>query len=65
MPIFKGLEKKREVKNWGLKKVLDIFQNTGVALILFFLINNTCIQFNVNYTFYEKLMKAVDKSSED
>lgn len=20
MPIFKGLEKKREVKNWGLKK---------------------------------------------
>lgn len=45
--------------------MLDIFQNTGVALILFFLINNTCIQFNVNYTFYEKLMKAVDKSSED
>lgn len=33
MPIFKGLEKKREVKNWGLKKkmgakivIADIFE---------------------------------------
>ena len=42
MPIFKGLEKKREVKNWGLKKKMGAKKNKSKK----------------NYRSYKKIIKC-------